>query len=95
MPRFVQWQQQYAPQGLQILGVSIDDDDSEVKPFVSQLHVNYPVMMGDARLGRLYGGVLGAPITFLIDRHGIIRDRLEGEQDLDRLERKIQQLLRQ
>lgn len=95
MPRFVEWQQRFGPQGLQVLGVSIDDDDSEVKPFVRNLHGNYPVMMGDARLGRLYGGVLGVPITFLIDRHGIVRERLEGEQNLDKLEQKIQQLLKQ
>ena len=29
--------------------------------------VGYPVIMGDTKLARLYGGVLGLPVTYLID----------------------------
>lgn len=94
MPRFVEWQQRYGAQGLQILGVSIDDDEPPVRSFASELRLNYPIVMGDAKLGRRYGGVLGVPITLLIDRRGIVRERLEGEQDLNAVERKIEQLLK-
>jgi len=92
MPRFVEWQSRYRGNGLQVVGVSIDDDDSPVRPFVQKLKLNYPVLMGDARLGESYG-VLGVPVTFLIDRRGVIRARFEGEADLSKMESEIRDLL--
>lgn len=95
MPRFVTWQRQYGPRGLQVIGVSIDDTPAPVKPFVEKMHLNYPVVMGSAELGERYGGVLGVPITFLIDRHGIIRARFAGEERLDAMQREVERLLSQ
>jgi peroxiredoxin len=93
MPRFVAWQRQYGSQGLQILGVSIDDDAAPVQPFLEKMGVDYPVLMADAYLGERYGGVLGVPVTFLIDRRGVVRARLDGGTDLAALEKQIRQLL--
>jgi peroxiredoxin len=93
MPKFVQWQKQYGAQGLQVLGVSIDDTAAPVRPFLEKLHVDYPVVMGRAHLGDLYGGVYGVPVTFLIDRHGIVRERYDGEPNLTALEAAVQKLL--
>lgn len=93
MPQFVQWQRQYGPEGLRVLGVSMDDGPTEVREFLRHLRVNYPVVMGDAKLGELYGGVLGMPVTFLIDRDGVIRARIDGQSDLRVMERKIRALL--
>jgi len=42
--------------------------------------------MGDATLGRRYGGVLGLPLTFLIDRNGIVRAKFQGETDPGKIE---------
>lgn len=93
MPRFVAWQNQYGPQGLQIVGVSLDDDAAPVRPFVEKMRLNYPVVMGDARLDTLYGGVDGVPVTFLIDRRGIVRARIDGGADLSAVEKQIRGLL--
>jgi hypothetical protein len=49
--------------------------------------------MGDAKLAEKYGGVLGVPITFLIDRRGVIRARYEGETDLRLIEAELRRLL--
>jgi cytochrome c biogenesis protein CcmG/thiol:disulfide interchange protein DsbE len=95
IPHFMEWQKQYGPRGLAVLGVSIDDDGAPVRAFAQKLHVNYPMVMGDARLGENYGGVLGVPVTFLIDRRGIIRARINGESDLHEMEEKIRALLAQ
>jgi hypothetical protein len=58
-----------------------------------KLEFDFPVVMGDERLGRLYGGVLGLPITFLITRESIVDARIEGETDLHVMESRIKQLL--
>jgi cytochrome c biogenesis protein CcmG/thiol:disulfide interchange protein DsbE len=93
MPRFVGWQTRYGPRGLQIVAVSMDDDVDPVRTFLRGVQPNYPVLMGDAKLGELYGGVLGLPVTFLIDRTGIIRARFEGETDLRAIETRLCALL--
>lgn len=71
-PHFVELQHQYADRGLQIIGVSMDDTSAPVRDFYQQFHVNYPVVMGNAKTGEAYGGVLGLPIAFLLDRDGRI-----------------------
>ena len=93
MPRFVAWQRAYGPHGLQVIGISMDDDPSLVRSLYGKLQLNYPVAMGDAKLGELYGGVLGLPVTFLIDRHGEVRAKYQGETDLSRIEMQLQSLL--
>jgi thiol-disulfide isomerase/thioredoxin len=95
MPVFAAWQRQYGPQGFAIIGISMDDGAAPARRLVSRLKLNYPVAMGDERLGARYGGVLGLPLTFLIDRNGIVRARFQGETDLKLIERQVAALLAQ
>jgi cytochrome c biogenesis protein CcmG, thiol:disulfide interchange protein DsbE len=94
MPRFIAWQSKYGPSGLQVVGVSMDDDSGPVQSLVRKRQINYPIVMGDEKLGMLYGGVLGLPVTYLIDREGIVRARFKGETNLDVMETRIGSLLR-
>ena len=93
MPRFMQWQSEYGAQGLQVIGISVDDTEPPARKFVEKLQVSYPIAMGNARLGERYGGVLGVPVTFLIDRTGIVRARIDGETDLNAEELRVRKLL--
>ncbi len=56
IPHLVDLQQKYGDRGLQIIGVSLDDSPDPVPPFYQQFHMNYPVVMGTAKTGELYGG---------------------------------------
>jgi len=94
MPRFIVWQSQYGPRGLQIIGISMDDDPALARKLYGKLKLNYPVAMGDDKLGQLYGGVLGLPLTFLIDAHGKVQAQFRGETDLDLMEEQLKLLLR-
>ena len=93
MPSFVAWQKKYGTHGLQVIGISLDDDPALVRSLVGKLKLNYPVAMGDVKLGDLYGGVLGLPVTYLIDRHGMIQAEYQGEADLGKIEMQLQLLL--
>jgi cytochrome c biogenesis protein CcmG, thiol:disulfide interchange protein DsbE len=95
MPVFSAWQSQYGSQGLQIIGISMDDDPALAHSLTAKLKLNYPVAMGDAALGEHYGGVLGLPLTFLIDRKGIVRARFQGETDLKSIENQLKLMLSQ
>jgi peroxiredoxin len=93
MPVFAQWQREYGPQGLQIIGISMDDDPAPARRAYAKHSLNYPVAMGDAKLGELYGGVFGLPLTYLIDREGKIRAQFQGETDPKIIEKKMKALL--
>jgi len=94
MPRFVAWQTQYGPRGLQIIGVSMDDDPALARNMYEKQRLNYPVAMGDDKLGQLYGGVLGLPLAFLIDSRGKVQAQFRGETDLKLIEEQFKPLLR-
>ncbi len=86
-------QQKYASSGLQVIGISMDDSPDPVRPFSQQFHMNYPVVMGTAQTGALYGGILGLPITFLITRDGRIYAKHIGATSAEVFEKEIKTLL--
>jgi cytochrome c biogenesis protein CcmG/thiol:disulfide interchange protein DsbE len=72
VPWFVDLQRKYSDD-LVVLGVSFDDDGwSAVRPFLSERHVNYPVMLANPEMPATYQKVESLPTTFLIDRRGRI-----------------------
>jgi len=92
IPHLVELQNKYAAQGLQVLGVSMDDSEPPVREFQQQFKMNYPVAVGTSKLADQYGGVLGLPITFLIDRQGRIVARHIGATNPSVFEAEIQKL---
>ena len=95
IPHFVRLQNAYRARGLQIIGISLDDDVAPVRRFYRQFKMNYPVALGDAELAGRYGGILGLPVSFLIDRDGRIVSTHKGAKDIVALEREITALLSQ
>ncbi len=90
---FSRWQREHGADGLQILGVSMDDDPAVVVAAVHKYRISYPVVMGDEQLGDLYGGVLGLPLSYLIDPSGQLVARYQGEPKLASLEARLRTLL--
>ncbi len=79
MPWFVDFQKQYGPQGLQIVGIAMDDSGKDaVVKFTKEMNVNYVVLQGKEAIGDAYGGIPGLPTTFFIDRNGKIVDVAPG-----------------
>jgi cytochrome c biogenesis protein CcmG, thiol:disulfide interchange protein DsbE len=93
IPHFVEFQNKYGPQGLSVVGVSMDDDVKPVGPFYKEYKMNYPVAMGNDKLANSYGGILGLPVTFLIDRNGKIVEKFVGAVDVSTIEGKIKSQL--
>jgi peroxiredoxin len=73
---------EYKNSGLVVLGVSIDPSEKPVREMVKKLKMEYPVMMDSSR--DVYFdtyGLFGLPVTVLIDRNGIIREKIVGQFD--------------
>ncbi|MGA9544325.1 MAG: TlpA disulfide reductase family protein [Candidatus Sulfotelmatobacter sp.] len=79
MPWFVDLQKEYGSQGLQIVGVAMDDASKEdISKFAKDMGVNYPILIGKESVGDEYGGVPALPESFLISRDGKIVDKIIG-----------------
>jgi thiol-disulfide isomerase/thioredoxin len=87
MPWFVELQRQYGTQGLQIVGVAMDDASKEdIAKFAKDMGVNYPILIGKEAVGDQYGGVPALPESFFIGRDGKIVDKilgLRGKSDIE------------
>jgi hypothetical protein len=71
----------------------MDDDATQVKKFLTDYPVTYPIVMGDAKFAEQLGGVLGVPLSYLIDARGRVVARFQGEVDLPKLEARVRELL--
>lgn len=94
IPAFVDVYEQYKDKGLEIVGISVDDDGwTEVKPFVERYKINYPVVIDNGSVARAYGNVSAIPTTFLVDKDGNLVDRHIGLMKKEALENLIKSYL--
>jgi thiol-disulfide isomerase/thioredoxin len=94
MPWFIELQKQYGAQGLQIVGVAMDDSSKEdIAKFAKDMGVNYPVLLGKEEVGDAYGGVPALPETFFIGRDGKIVDKIIGLKGKAEIEDSIKKAL--
>jgi thiol-disulfide isomerase/thioredoxin len=94
MPWFVELQRQYGPEGLQIIGVAMDDASTkDIADFAKEMGVNYPVLLGKEAVGDEYGGVQFLPENFYIDRNGKVVDRAFGLKGRGEIEDEIKKII--
>lgn len=95
VPWFVEFAEQYADEGLVVLGLSVDDTVDKIRAFADEYDVNYPMLVG---LGREdfqegYGPIWGVPMTYFIDREGTVCRTHVGIATRDEFEKDIEDLL--
>jgi peroxiredoxin len=95
IPWFVEFQKEYADHGLVVVGISMDEDGwKSVKPWIKEKQVNYPIVIGNEGLGKQYG-LVGMPLTALVDREGRIADVHAGVVDKAATQQRIRALLQE
>ncbi|MGZ4888989.1 MAG: TlpA disulfide reductase family protein [Candidatus Angelobacter sp.] len=55
VPQFIALQKKYQDQGLQVVGVSVEDDPEVLLRFYRKYQMNYPVVPGDLKLADAFG----------------------------------------
>jgi peroxiredoxin len=104
IPWLEQFNNQYASQGLQILGISEDNlnldnkkelakEKKDIADKAKEMKINYPVLIDDADVSTPYGGVEGLPTTFFIDRSGKVVASTVGLASRDEIEANIKKAL--
>jgi len=89
IPHLNQLQKKYGARGFQVVGVSMDDSANITKETMQKIRFDYPVVLGDAKLGNLYGGVLGLPLQFLVGADGKILAIRSGDFPPTALDKEI------
>jgi thiol-disulfide isomerase/thioredoxin len=93
IPGLIEMQSKYASRGFSVIGISMDDESGSVVEFYKEFKMNYPVAVGNQRVGEIYGGIFGLPTTFLIGRDGRIYAKHTGAPDPAVIEEEVLQLL--
>ncbi len=79
IPEFAQLQKDFGAQGIQFVGIALDDEGlAKVKPWLANHPVSYPILLPDPKVTASYGEMSSIPVTFVIDRKGMIRSSFTG-----------------
>jgi cytochrome c biogenesis protein CcmG/thiol:disulfide interchange protein DsbE len=88
IPILIGMQTQYGAKGFTTLGVAMDEEGKKVvDPYVhtTQFNVagqpslmNYPIVLGSDDIATQFGGLLGMPTSYLINRDGKIAKKYVG-----------------
>ena len=85
----------YAPSGLEVVGISEDDDNSGIRAFQKGLGATFPVVWDASKSIASKWQPKSMPSTFILDRKGTVRFVHLGYHDHEEaaIEREIQSLL--
>ena len=97
MPWFEEFNKQYAGQGLVILGLA-DDVDAGKDAIAKVAHktgVTYPILLTDGKVQKSYapGGMDYLPMSFYVDRNGVIVEETAGLGGKDEIEAHIKKTI--
>jgi len=95
MPWFEEFRKQYAGQGFEVLGLTDDADaGKEVITKVAQkAGVSYPILLTDGKVQTAYGGMDVLPMSFYVDRNGIVVEQTAGLGSKDQIEANIKKTI--
>jgi thiol-disulfide isomerase/thioredoxin len=94
MPWFEEFRKKYQGQGFEILGIAEDDaGKDEIAKAVKKIDVSYPILLTDEKVATAYGGVDYLPMSFYVDRNGVVERETAGLASKDEVEANIQKLI--
>ena len=95
MPWFEDFRKQYAAQGFEILGLADDVDAGKdaIAKVANKAGVTYPILLTDGKVQTAYGGLDVLPMSFYIDRNGVIVEQTAGLGSKDQIEATIKKTI--
>jgi len=95
MPWFEEFRKQYAAQGFEVLGLT-DDADAGNEVITKVAHkagVSYPILLTDGKVQNAYGGMDVLPMSFYVDRNGVVVEQTAGLGSKDQIEANIKKTI--
>ncbi len=79
VPTLIKLQQQFAENNFSVVGLSVDEGGADVvAKLIKKRAINYPVLMADPTTVQNFGGVVGIPTSFLINKEGNVVKKYPG-----------------
>jgi thiol-disulfide isomerase/thioredoxin len=95
MPWFEEFRKQYAGQGFEILGLADDVDAGKdtIAKVAQKTGVSYPILLTDGKVQTAYGGLDVLPMSFYVDRNGLVVEETAGLGSRDEIEANIKKTI--
>ncbi len=82
-----------APRGLRILAINVAQEESVARRAAARYGISYTVLLDrEGAVTRQYG-VMALPVTFLVDRKGVVRAKVIGPARAEAFEQLVLELL--
>jgi len=91
-PGLVRLATEYRGKGVEVVGITLDEDLTAVREFVAEYHVSYPILL-PSNASNLTTMIESIPVTLLHDRQGRVAKRYVGAVAEATLKRDVEQLL--
>ena len=98
IPNYNALQEKYKGKDVRMVGVTVESGSlDDVKPYIDKLGIKYPVVMGNDEVVEGFGGLIGFPTTFVVDKEGKIYQKYLGVRPNKKelIDKDIQKLLSQ
>ncbi len=92
-PIFERLSQEYGERGVLFIGVNIQDSQSDAEAYLREFTITYPNGSDEDGSISIDYGVIGIPVTFFIDRDGIVQRRWAGVMRETQLRQWIDELV--
>jgi cytochrome c biogenesis protein CcmG, thiol:disulfide interchange protein DsbE len=86
-------QKKYAPKGLVVVGVDVQENAAKAESFRKQHNLSYATVVDSGTLRDAYS-VNGLPVHVFIDRKGVVQNITIGEMSPSQIENQIQRVVR-
>ncbi len=86
--------QLYKDEGVTFVGVDIQDTEEDARAFIKEFGITYPNVKDDSGRVTIDYGVSGIPVTFFVDREGLIVSRWVGAITETMLIARVEEILR-
>jgi cytochrome c biogenesis protein CcmG, thiol:disulfide interchange protein DsbE len=86
-------QHEYASRGVRIIGVDSNDFSGAARQFARTYHQQYTLVHDSGSIARRWGYGTGFPVTYLVDRKGVVRHLFNGEITGATLDAQLQKIL--
>ena len=91
VPYLVKLRREFGGKGLEVAGVTLDEDPKIVEKFAAEFKVDYPILVPPA--GSPWTKLENTPTTLLIDREGRLAGKYIGAVPEEELRRDVEKLL--
>jgi len=97
MPELVSFQKEAEEKKLpvQIIGISVDRYEKDMKAFVKKEKITYPIAMGNEKSLKPFGRISGIPVKFILNKKGVIVDKIIGATDKESLQKRVEEYVKE